>query len=171
MRQAPGIKKIYINPTEGATVTCESCGRSRKFTISVFPPEAKRAKVRCVCGVTYEVAIERRRADRKQTYLIGNYAKVGSLTVSGKMVVENLSLYGVGFRTESKRDIKVNDTIKVDFYLDRGNESNIFRIDDQSRTKVVKYVTVRWTDYNYLGAEFNDPSAYATELKQFLDQL
>lgn len=170
MRRVAALKKIYVNPTEGAVVTCEGCGRSRKFTCSSFPPAVTKARVRCTCGVSYDVTIELRKADRRPTHLAGSYTKVDSLTVAGKMAIENLSLYGIGFKTASGHDIKVHDKVKVEFYLDQGIESNIFKIDDQSRTRIVKYVFVRWTQENYVGAEFADASSYADELERFLEQ-
>lgn len=183
-------KTFYLNPDAGVDITCDQCGRIRHVKAAVFEARQKHtARVRCPCGHAFAVVIERRRAARVRTKLHGDYVKIVAqppahatpkqgrslptvelLTISGQMIIEDLSFFGVRFRLDTPKSLQVGDLVRLEFVLDDPSSSQIFKIDDHSRTRVVKYVRVRWVDGQRGGAAFCDPGAFATVLEAYLKE-
>ena len=143
------IKKIYANEDEKGTLVCEKCGKTRVINLSDFKHIGKPLKVKCSCSHYFFVSIEARKFYRKSTHLRGEYIKVSRDAAKGLekgiMTVEDLSRTGIGFRTETKHDIRVEDLLRVRFVLDDAKGSEV------NKSAVVKRVS------NYfIGAEFID---------------
>ena len=147
------VKKIYANEQDRGTLLCEQCGAVKVITIADFKHIGKALKVKCGCGHVFFISIEVRKFYRKQASLAGEYVKIDAETAKerekGKMIVEDLSRTGLGFRTMSKHTLQVHDSIHVRFHLDDAQHSEV------SKSAVVKRVD----DYA-VGAEFLDFDAY-----------
>ena len=143
------IKKIYANEDGDGTLVCETCGKTRVINLSEFKNIAKPLKVKCSCNHYFFVSIEVRKFYRKSTHLRGEYMKVSRDPAKGLekgiMTVEDLSRTGIGFRTETKHDIRVEDLLRVRFVLD-----------DAKRSEVNKSALVKRVSHYFIGAEFID---------------
>ena len=115
------IKKIYVNDNEKGTLICEKCGKTRVVNLSDFKNIGKPLKVKCSCGHFFFVSIEVRKFYRKSTHLSGEYIKISHDAPKGlekgAMIVEDLSRTGLGFRTKTHHNIRVEDMLRVRFIL------------------------------------------------------
>jgi hypothetical protein len=147
------VKKIYADEQDRGTLLCEQCATIKVITITNFKNIGRALKVKCGCGHVFLISIEVRKFYRKQARLAGEYMKIDAETAKelekGRMTVEDLSRTGLGFRTMSKHNLHVHDSIHVRFYLDDAQHSEV------SKSAVVKRVD----DYT-VGAEFLDFDAY-----------
>src|SRR6266487_4154362 len=116
------IKKIYANDDEKGTLICEKCGKTRVVDLSNFKNIGKPLKVKCGCGHFFFVRIEIRKFYRKSTHLSGEYIKISNDATKGlekgAMTVEDLSRTGLGFRTKTPHNIRMEDMLRVRFILD-----------------------------------------------------
>lgn len=138
------IIKIYVNDKDEATVICKSCGR-RKTTSAAPFKNVKHVKVNCPCGCSFAVSFEVRKYYRKEVSFAGHFIKPEFPREGGDMVVEDLSVMGIGFRTNQKHGLKIGDIVKVQFSLK-----------DDHKTEIVRNVTVRRVIDRFIGAEFCD---------------
>jgi hypothetical protein len=130
--------KSYIDDDNQAIVRCGECGRKKVIDASKFKTLKKLLTVKCACSHAFSVSFESRKSYRKDVLLSGEYMKDGgeqreACEVSvggmrcGSMVLENLALGGVAFRTNQNHDIRVGDIIQVKFRLDDVPKSLITR--------------------------------------------
>src|SRR5262245_48080522 len=151
---------IYANLSETVTLVCEQCHRSKVFQAASVKHLPQPLNIRCSCGATFEVNIVIRQLYRKKTRLQGTYVKrdpqTDHILEHGRMIVEDISRTGVGFRTMCRHGIQVNDVLSLAFTLD-----------DERKTAIRKAVRVRRIDPNFIGAEFVDHDAY-TETNRIL---
>ena len=63
----------------------------------------------------------------------------------GEMTVQSLSLNGIGFKTNLKNNIKINDILKIKFVLD-----------DQRKSIIYKSIIVGRVHDRFVGAAFCD---------------
>jgi hypothetical protein len=77
------------------------------------------------------------------------------------MVVENLSMSGIGFRTSMQQSIKAGDMLTVKFVLDNKSRTEI------AKDIVVKIVIGQMTGL-VIGGEFCDINAFYKELAGYL---
>jgi hypothetical protein len=75
------------------------------------------------------------------------------------MIVENLSFFGIGCRTERQDDIQVGDVLRIKFTLDGERQS-----------VVVKEVLIKWVHEDTIGGEFCDYNTYDRELITYVDR-
>jgi PilZ domain len=144
---------VHANLSESITLVCEQCHRSKVLDATVVKDLPQPLKVRCPCGTTFGVNIIIRQFYRKQTRLLGTYVKhdpqTNQILEQGRMIVEDISRKGLGFRTLYRHAILVNDVLSVTFTLD-----------DKQKTDIRKSVRVRRLDDRFIGAEFSDHDAY-----------
>lgn len=147
------VKKIYANEHEKGVIVCDQCGKTKAIDIAGFKSLGKPLKVKCPCNHVFFISIEVRKFYRKNTRLVGEYAKVSEDIAQGlekgSMTVEDLSRTGIGFRTKSKHNVRENDIIRVKFVLD-----------DDKQSVVSKSAVVKRVKDVFIGAEFLDFDAY-----------
>lgn len=102
-------------------------------------------------------AMERRQYYRKTVQLAGHYITTSGEGVAGDILVENLSLNGVGFTTLLSSPLKKNDLIRLSF-----------RLDDSRRTEIVRIMRVRYCKDRYVGCQFADQKSYDSDLGFYL---
>ena len=93
-------------------------------------------------------------------HLIGHYAKAGTPNYV-RMVVENLSLSGIGFRVKGRTTVKIGDRLIIKVALN-----------NKAQTEIVKEITVRvvkQTDDAFIGGEFCDTRTFYKELAWYLN--
>ena len=144
---------IYTNLSESITLVCPQCHRSKVLEATVVKDLPQPLKVRCPCGATFGVNLIIRQFYRKQTRLPGTYGKhdlqLTKMLEQGRMIVEDISRTGLGFRTLYSHTILVNDVLSITFALD-----------DTQKTDIRKSVRVRRIDDRFIGAEFVDHDTY-----------
>jgi hypothetical protein len=104
--------------------------------------------------------LETRKFYRKSANLIGHYAKAGTHNYVW-MVVENLSLSGIGFRVKGRTTVKTGDLLIIKVALD-----------NKAQTEIVKDIAVRvvrQTDDTFSGGEFCDTRTFYKELAWYLN--
>jgi c-di-GMP-binding flagellar brake protein YcgR len=137
-------------------LVCPECNASKNTDVTEYKKLEKsvRLKVKCTCGNSYSVMLERRRSYRKETNLPGNYAcrdSSGELE-KGAMTVINISRGGVKFKTKVPPKFKVGATFDVTFQLD-----------DKQKSIIRKEVVAANINDRFVGVEFcsvdpSDPS-------------
>ena len=73
----------------------------------------------------------------------------GKMLEQGRLIVEDISRTGIGFRILNNHTVQPNDVLAVTFTLD-----------DKQQTRIQKSVRVRRIDNYFVGAEFLDHDAY-----------
>jgi hypothetical protein len=154
-------KKAYVTDDNKATFVCDVCQHARVADVSRYKDigKALTVKCKCKCGHQFEVTIEKRGSLRKPANLAGTYAHISSLgdKIEGQMTIRNLSRQGMQLELNTDHDFQVGDTLDVDF-----------RLDDVSRSPVLKTVIVRNINGCKLGTEFSEAEAFDKMLGLYL---
>ena len=148
---------VYVNQDDSATLLCPNCGLSKTANVAKFKARKDPLKIRCKCGSTFYVAFEFRRAHRKETNLRGYYSRLPACTESHGMLVENVSLTGIGFAVSAPHNLIKGAEVRVKF-----------RLDDANRSEIEKDVVVRVVKDKYLGCEFLERALFDKALGFYL---
>jgi len=138
-----------------ANVACKNCNRQKLIEISEIRSLGTRLKVTCVCGNEMYFKIELRREHRKDVRLEGVFIRGPGDRIApksdnwGRILINNLSRNGIGFKIFDRHDLRVKDRFRVKFNLD-----------NTARSAVHKEVIVRSVAADIIGCEFTgkDPS-------------
>ena len=152
--------KLYVNVEDQASITCPQCKAGKVVNVKKYKGSRKPLTVKCHCEWIFYAILETRKYYRKYVKLTGSYTKVGSQNY-GPMMVENLSMSGIGFRTRVQHPIRVGDILHVKFVLDNRTRTRIAK-------DIVVRIVVRQVDSSFFGAEFCDITAYYKELAWYL---
>ena len=101
-------------------------------------------------------ALERRQYYRKDVQLAGRFENTET-GESGDLLIENLSLNGLGFTTLLNHRLTKNEIVKV-----------VFRLDDSRRSEITRLVRVRYINERYVGCQFTDQKSYDGDLGFYL---
>lgn len=156
MVNAPS-KLTSIVKDDTATVVCPVCYLARNTSVKQFRHKQHTLKAKCKCGHIFKIALEFRQYRRKQTAMHGKYKLSEPDTRDRAVKIINLSMGGACFEVRGKHDIKTGQKGTINFTLD-----------DHKQTVVLKHVTVRTIQGNYIGCEFLEDRAYQKELGFFL---
>lgn len=156
MNTAKTAKKLYKNKDDEVTISCPHCGHGKAISVTKFKKLFTPIKVKCVCQAAFYISIESREYYRKAVNLHGTYFHHRSKNFD-YIYIENLSLSGIGFKTNLKSDLRIDDIIEIKFTLDNDKQTEI------CKTGIVKRVTER-----SVGVEFCDKSAHSAELGFYL---
>lgn len=152
-------KKIPVTSDNKAAFSCPQCSWAKSVDVTKYLHVEKeiRLKIRCKCGHTYTVALDRRKFFRKGTDFYGTYVKVrfsGTVYqektgVVGQMTVTDLSRGGLRFQVKGKMNLASGDTVQMEFHLD-----------DRNRSRIRKRGNVRSAADSSVGVEFTmvDPT-------------
>lgn len=110
-------KAFYVGEHGWVTILCPHCGKSKDLEACKLPPEKRKLRVRCKCQQVFVASIEYRKKFRKDVQLPGEYVNLDTEDW-GKIVVEDISMGGIGFSTVKRHDIKVGDQLELTFTLD-----------------------------------------------------
>jgi hypothetical protein len=151
--------RLYVNVENQVSITCPQCHTSKVVNVASHQGSHKPLKIKCRCGRVFSAILEARKFYRKHVNLRGQYARSGSQNY-GTMVVENLSLSGIGFRVKGTPKINIGDVLLIRVVLD-----------NTARTEIIKDIAVRVVrqdDDAFIGGEFCDMAAYYKELAWYL---
>jgi hypothetical protein len=152
--------RLYVNVENQVSITCPQCHTVKVADVGPYKGSRRPLTVKCRCGRVFRAILETRKFYRKSVNLIGYYAKAGTHDYVG-MVVEDLSLSGIGFRVKGKTTVKIGDQLVIRVVLD-----------NKARTEIVKNIAVRvvrQTDDAFIGGEFCDSRAFYKELAWYLN--
>lgn len=148
-------QKILVSDNNMATFVCPECNASKNADISRYKKleNSVRLKIKCVCGNSYPVVLERRSSYRKETSLPGKYIfrPSGGPPQKGAMTVLDISRGGLKFKATVVPKLKPGDTFGVEFNLDDKQQTLI-------RKKVVaRNVTGRSISVAFCSFDTSDP--------------
>ena len=147
---------VFVADNNIATLVCPECNASKNTDVTKYKDLEKlvRLKIKCTCGSSYSVMLERRRHYRKKTNLPGTYvySSAGGQQQKGPMTVTEISRGGVRLKVMVLPKFEIGATFYVEFHLD-----------DKQQTLIKKKVTARMLAERFIGAEFcsidsSDPS-------------
>ena len=140
--------KLFIHDNDTITITCPECKKTKNMPVSRFKGRT-RAKIKCTCGNTIPIQLEKRRYYRKETDLSGKYRVIQTRNNppdSGTMTVADISKNGVRLRFSAFPFIEIGDILNIQFNLD-----------DKNRSFVDRNVVIQNIDAPYAGAKFHRP--------------
>jgi hypothetical protein len=149
-------QKIYVTDNNTAIFVCPECNMSKAADVSRYKyiNKSVRLKIKCRCGNSYSVVLERRRQYRKQVSIPGKYAfyPPHGKFQNGAVTVVDISRGGLGLKFRTMPAFEVGSTFVVEFYLD-----------DRRKTFIKKEVVIRRMTEQFVGTEFcsvdpSDPS-------------
>jgi hypothetical protein len=151
------VTKILLNEHREGCMTCEQCGLAITVDASACKNIAGALVLKCPCGFIFYATLNKRRFRRKDAALHGAYIKEANRRKTGKILVENVSITGLRFRTVFQHDIVPDETLLIQFALD-----------DEHRTIISEYVKVKYVRGYQIGAHFVKEDNYNTDLNFYL---
>jgi hypothetical protein len=133
-------KKIYVRPDNTVVLSCPHCGHQREVLVSLL---RGRRKLRVKCCDTFRVIVEFRKRVRKRTELSGTYINHSQNDKEDNIIVQDLSISGLGFTCSDHHLFKEEDELSLEFVLD-----------DEYKSVIRKEAVVRNVRENAVGCEF-----------------
>ena len=139
-----------------ATIICPACGYAKRIDASKFHNSSNILKAKCKCGKTFKCSIDFRKTYRRTVNLAGEYIIMNNKK-RGDMMVEDLSMGGVGFTNMTPHQMETGDILELKF-----------KLDDANRTEIVRKVKIMIIKGQSVGTEFMEKNRYDTELGFYL---
>jgi hypothetical protein len=139
----------YVNEDGKTNLKCPGCDTLKRIDASKYMFSPKPFKAKCKCGTTFHGRFEFRRHYRKKVRLAGHYIHKNT-NQRGDILVENLSIRGVGFTCMDRPQFEVGDNIEITFWLDNPKSS-----------KIILWVEIKNISGHYIGTLRRD-----TQLEQ-----
>ncbi len=117
---------FYVDVKDQATIICPACRNKKSIDAGKFRDVKAALKIKCPCGEEFRCVFEFRKYYRKQVRLEGSYANLKTKT-RGDVIVDSLSLEGVGFTTLDDNRIEPGDTLTIRFTLDNAVHTEVER--------------------------------------------
>lgn len=140
-------RKIYLSDQDTAFFQCPECQVSKEANISKYKTMATSVtlRVKCPCGNSYSVTLERRKFYRKATNFPGKFmfSPLEGDDQKGTMTVLDISKGGLKFKMSSAPLFQKGDILEVEFNLDNKN-----------RTLIKKQVFVRNVKDSIVNVEY-----------------
>jgi len=158
-------EKVFVTGNNMALFECPQCNKGKSVDVSKYKDlrQVVRIKVKCPCGHSYKVVLERRKHFRKDINFPGTYTHVlpDYNEDKGGMTVKDLSRSGIKIKLSVEKDFKIGDILSVEF-----------RLNDKQRSLIKKDAVIRKISNPYFGLEFNaldssDPSDKAIGFYMF----
>jgi len=149
-------------------IKCPDCYFTRSVPLRKLKEFKRAIKVKCKCGINFEVRLEYRRRLRKDTKLSGFYCPLSMVEGGGwescisessrfNCTISDLSVEGAAVVTREGHTVQVGDRLRLRFELDRGVSPRV-ELD----------VVVRNTKSNMFGCEFIDKEKYNKKIGFYL---
>jgi hypothetical protein len=148
--------QIEVDSRDQAAITCPRCNFVKTMDASRLRAAGSRLNVRCRCGHVFRCRVNFRHHFRKPVRLAGEYVnlKTGK---RGDMLIEDLSVAGIGFTRFSPHELRKGDVVEVRF-----------RLSSKSPKEIVKRARVRFVSNSFVGVEFSETHLHARDLQLFL---
>ncbi len=114
----------YVNQDGLAVLRCPECRNSKTIDTNNKNYDFKPFKAHCKCGASFRGQFEFRCHYRKEVRLAGTY-KHQETGMVGDILIENISLSGVGFFCFEKHSLQEGDKLDLTFNLDNPMKSEI----------------------------------------------
>jgi hypothetical protein len=147
---------VYADATDQVTIICPKCGFVNNIDIKKFKDAHSKLKARCRCGEVFRVAMDFRKYCRKHVKFSGEYT-LKEKKERGEILVEDISMTGIGFSTLRPHHISGNDKVELKFTLD-----------NPKRTEIHTPVKIKWIVDRHIGAEFIDLDRFKQDLVFYL---
>ncbi len=136
---------VFIDSLETAQFACPECSREKIMQLSEYNIKRRitRVRVKCRCGHTYMVTLEKQFESIQNTLLLGTFNSPETAGCSGKMIIKKLNSKGILLRTNIEQNILPGLKLLLEFVLD-----------DPKQSIVKKEVVVKAKKGKYLSAEF-----------------
>ena len=134
---------FYADESDPVTmVTCPECGFAEAVDLSNQKGSKAKFEIKCECGHTFDASFEWRRFARKNVQFRGVF-KNSETDSKGFVMVESLSLGGLGF------------TLLEDYKVDPGDRLEVsFTLDNKLSTEVSPEIVVTSVRRNKVGGRF-----------------
>jgi hypothetical protein len=149
--------KAFVREDGSTVLKCPHCGHARTVSVQHVKDKKKTIKVKCLCKKSYSVALELRRMFRKSTSLKGKYTNLSLDDDSGPMIVQDVSMGGIGFEILGEILLEKEHDLEVTFTLD-----------DKDSSFIRKLVVVKIVKGRYVGCEFKSSFGYDKALGFYL---
>lgn len=134
-------QRVYVDRQDEGVLRCSACGKRKRLVgFSRVARFDDVVKVKCSCGYVFEVVLERRNFFRMLKVFHGRYVGPGE-GQEGEIVIEDVSVGGVGFRTLTAHALQPEDELLLE-YSPRRNQSALVR----------ERVVVKRIEGDYIGA-------------------
>jgi hypothetical protein len=134
----PETLRAYARPDGTVPTACPACGTAGSVPPDRIKGPGEPIEVRCPCGNSFYVLAEFRKAYRRKLSLSGTYAKGlaegDPKKACGEILIDNLSMTGVGFITAGDDSLSKGDELTIRFTLDDDGHTQI------ETSAVVKHV-------------------------------
>ncbi len=108
---------FYVDVKDQVTIICPKCAKKKSLDATKFKNSKSALKVNCPCGEEFRCIFEFRKFFRKRVSLQGEFTNVKS-GEKGEVVVDSISLEGIGFMAKSGHEIETGQMLTVNFNLD-----------------------------------------------------
>lgn len=150
------VRKIYCGKKRECPVICHYCGKTNRIDTAAVRQEQP-VEIKCKCSNSFYIQLEQREYYRKDVKLTGMFERVfPDNTEKGKIIIEDISYTGIGCRTLTQHNLKIDDVVQLDFFLDDMHNSQI------TESGIVKDIRDR-----YLGIAFQDLSQHSRKVIGF----
>ena len=150
-------QKVFVSEDGSTVLKCPYCRHVRTVSVQSIKDKKKIIKVKCLCKKSYSVNLELRRSFRKKTNLKGRYVNLSQDNGVGIMIVNDISMGGLGFEAVGEIRIKKEHELEVTFNLD-----------DDDSSLIRKLVVVKVVKGRYVGCEFRHSFGYDKALGFYL---
>jgi len=150
------VKVVFTGSEATYEVVCQSCGRKKSLRHEQLRHLRNALKVKCGCGVIFDLVFERRRFYRKKVQLEAQLFNLDSGKKLDDVTLVTISVGGVGFVSHLD-SITVGDKFRIRFSLD-----------NEARTLVDEEVMVRNIIKGVIGTEFLQQDYYNFDLDFYL---
>ena len=150
------VKVVFSGSEATYEVACQSCGRKKMLRHEQLRHLRNQVRVKCGCGVIFDLVFERRRFYRKKVQLDAQLFDVDSGQKVDDVTLVTISVGGIGF-VSLLNDLKPGDKFRVKFCLD--SDSEILVDEEIAVCSIIKGV---------VGAEFTRHDYYNFDLDFYL---
>jgi hypothetical protein len=156
IQEAQKLYPVEVDSRNQAAIACPRCQFVKIVEAGRFRSSGNRINVRCRCGHVFRCQVNFRRHFRKPVRLAGEYRNVKT-GKRGDMLIEDLSLGGVGFTRFGPHQVQLGDRLEVRFRLSR-----------KSGREIAKRAWVRSIRDDFVGLEFSETDLPGKDLQFFL---
>ncbi len=156
INQASPILTFYPDKFDNVEIKCPKCLLKTVIDATEYQYSNNILKVRCKCGVTFKCKIDFKKFYRHKVNFAGEYEILKNRKL-GDMLVENLSLDGIGFVNMAPHNLVNGDILMVKF-----------RLDDSSCTEIRRNVKIISIQKNYINTEFIEANRFDSALGFYL---
>ena len=143
------VSTALLKDGKTANIACKHCNRQKLLDISEIRTIGTRLKATCACGKEMYIKVELRREHRKSVNFDGVFIRGRGERLAlksddwGRILIDNISRHGIGFKVAGKQDVRVNDRFRVKFTLD-----------NTASSVIQKEVVVRSVGEETIGCQF-----------------